>query len=300
MSTGGKDKQINCSLYTGGMNMKKIRSIALGLVIICLLVLLPRTNVIQVSADGPTTYTLKYSEADGEWKYQPIYPWNDSLGSGWLPTMKSEMKDGDLLVIMASDAGLNLNLTQHLSNLTFENSPNVIVSANGIDDCYVLKGSVAAVNGDVKNAYVYDDARCTFNDNVGYLEIIGTSFPLKMNVTVGGTVEHVKAYDTAENYVRVHFEYYQVAAGKLSIENGDLKTPAAYYSTTPAAVSEPAQPDTTQSEAAASQASSADEYDEVPKTGDTTSYGWLLAVAAVCLISGVCVRCIGRKKYCNE
>lgn len=276
--------------------MKKIKMIALGLALVCLLGLLPDTNVIQASADEPTTYTLKYSDSDGAWKYQPNYPWNDSLGSGWVSTMKYEMKDGDKLVIMASDAGLVLDLTQHLNNLTLENSPNVIVTANGIDDCYVLKGSVAAVNGDVKNAYVYDDARCTFNNNVEYMEVVCTSFPLKATITVGGTVGHLKAYDIAENKnVRVHYEYYQIAAGKLSIENGSLKTDAAYYSTVPAPVS-----DTAQAAGGTTQTSSDDEYDKVPKTGDTTSHGWLLAIAAVCLISGIGIRCLDRKKYCNE
>lgn len=280
--------------------MKKMKSMALGLVLVCLLALLPGRNAIQASAEEPTTYTLKYSETDGAWKYQPIYPWNESLGSGWASGLEYSIKDGDLLVIMASDKPLTLTLTQHLSNLTFENTPYAVVTANGYDDVYVLENSVAAVNGDVKNAYVYDNAICTFNDNVEYLEVVCRTFPLKQNVTVGGTVGHVKAYDTAENYNRVHFEYYQVAAGKFSIEDGNLKTAAAYYSTTPAAAPETAQPDTTQPGTTASQPSSEDEYDDVPKTGDTTNYGWLLAVAAVCLISGIGVRCIGWKKYCNE
>lgn len=281
--------------------MKKMMIMTLGLVLVCLLGLLPETNVIRVSAEESVTYTLKYSETDGEWKFQPNYPWNDSGDSGLLSDMKSKIKDGDKVVIMASHAGLNLNLTQHLSNLTFENSPNVIVTANGIDDCYVLKGSVAAVNGDIKNAYVYDDARCTFNNNVEYLEIISSSFPLKANVTVGGAVGHLKAYDD----VRVHYEWYQFRAGTLKIENGDLKTSDTNYSAMPASATlQPAeaQPeaDVTQSSAAAGQPSSADEYDDVPKTGDTASHGWLLAVAAVCLFGGICVRSIGRKKCCNE
>lgn len=276
--------------------MKKIKMIALGLALVCLLGLLPDTNVIQASADEPTTYTLKYSDSDGAWKYQPNYPWNDSLGSGWASNLGSEIRDGDSIVVMASANRLELKLTQHLSNLTFQNAPNAVVTAGGIDDVYVLENSAAAINGNVKNAYVYDNAVCTFNNNVEYLEIVCTTFPLKATVTVGGTVGHLKAYDTAENKnVRVHYEYYQIAAGKLSIDKGSLKTDAAYYSTAPAPVS-----DTAQAAGVTPQTSSDDEYDKVPKTGDTTSHGWLLAVAAVCLISGIGIRCLDRKKYCNE
>lgn len=292
----GKDKQIRCSIETGGMNMKKIRMMALGLVLVCLFGLLPEKNVIQASADAPITYTLKYSDTDGSWKYEPNYPWDDSLGSGWISSLGGVIKDGDNVVIMGSDQGLILQLTQHLGSLTFKNSPNVIVTANGIDEVYVLENSVAAINGDVKNAYVYDNAICTFNNNVEYMEVVSVTYPLKATVTVMGTVGHLKAYDIADNNnARMHYEFYQFAAGKLNVEKGTLKTDAAYYSTEPAPVS-----DAAQAAEAAAQTSAADEYDKVPKTGDTTNYGWLLAVAAVCLTGGVCVRCMGRKKYCNE
>ena len=275
--------------------MKKMGGFALGMLLVCLLGLLPGTNALRVSADGPVTYTIQYVESAGEWRFQPNYPWDDQGYHRELYYLHQDMKDGDKLVVMASGHDLLLELTQHLSNLTFENTPNAVVSANGIDECFVLKDSVAAISGNVTRAYVYDNARCTFNQNVEYLEISG-SFPLKATVSVGGTVGHLLAKD----YDRVHYEFYQFAAGTLSIVDGALKTDAANYSTQPgqepaaapeAVTSAPAAPAAEAStESAAPAAPAADEYDEVPKTGDTTSYVWLLGIAAVCLLGGYRLR----------
>ena len=282
--------------------MRKIRIAVAGIVLVCLLGFLPDANALQPSADGPTTYTIKYVESAGEWKYQPLYPFDDSLGSGPLSLMQQLMKDGDTLIISGSDQGIELKLTQHLNNLTLENGANAIVTTGGVDECYVLKNSVAAINGDVKNAYVYDNATCTFNNNVEYMEIVSSGdWMLKATVTVGGTVGHLKGYDLSSGTSKLHYEHYQFAAGSLKIENGDVKTVAGQYSDQPPVPVASPQPDAQTPDAAQSamapQTPAADVYDDVPKTGDTTSYAWLLGLAACCLAGAAALR-VSRRKEC--
>ena len=282
--------------------MRKIRIAVVGVMLVCLLGFLPDANALQPSADGPTTYTVKYVESAGEWKYQPIYPFDDSLGSGPLHVMQQELKDGDTLVISGSEKNLELKLTQHLSNLTLEGGTTAVVTTGGVDECYVLQDSVAAINGDVKNAYIYDNAACTFNNNVEYMEIVSSKdWMLKATVTVGGTVGHLKGYDLSGGTSRLHYEHYQFTAGSLKIENGDVKTvPGQYSSQPPAPVVSPQPealtPDAAQS-AMAPQNLAADAYDDVPKTGDTTSYAWLLGIAACCLTGGMLLGYSSRRKY---
>ena len=90
------------------------------------------------------------------------------------------------------------------------------------------------------------------------------------------------------------------------VENGSLKTSEEHYSTTPsssgqtasqpvtqesASQTQPAQTQTTQ--ASSSQTSgqaSADEYDDVPKTGDSNLVLYLTVAGAVCLLASYALR----------
>lgn len=258
--------------------MKQIKKMVSMLVAIALLCLVPlSSNTLSVRAAEPVTYCVKYVAANDEWRFQVGSAWNDSTSHRELYYLKQDIKDGDLLVVEGSGGSLNLEVNVRLSNLTF-NHGNGVVTAKGIDACYVLKDSTCAVNGDVTNAYVYDNAVCTFNNNVGYLEVTG-SYGVSETISSLGTVGHVKGIlDT-----RVFYDVYNVAAGKLSIENGNLKTDAQYYSTTPAADTSSASTDTPATTPAPAAPSNTGEYDDVPKTGETNIIFWLLGIAAVCI-----------------
>ncbi len=208
--------------------MKKIRKIAFLLAVICCVASVPCFGPLKVSAEGSKTYTLKYMEDRGEWRFQANYPWDEKGTPREMYYFYQEIKDGDTVVVTASPASLDLKIDKKLSNLTIENTYTLaIVSAPEIEECYVLKNSIAAINGNVKNAYVYDNARCTFNDNVEELQIIETSSLMKANVTMGGTVGKASLQD--ENN-RTLFKYYSFAPASFVVEDGNLKTPASKYS----------------------------------------------------------------------
>lgn len=263
--------------------MKKIVSL-LTAAVFCLLSLASLS--LTANAEEPVTYYVRY--IDDEWRFQTGSVWDEQGFHRELYYLKQDIKDGDLLVIDGTGARLILDLNVRLSNLTSCHANEAIVTAKGIDNCYILENSVFAVNGDVTNAYVYDNARCTFNNNVTNLEIIGKENLLKATVSVMGTVNHLKGQDG----VNLHYELYDFASGKLVVENGSIKTDAAYYSTTPqsttAAAPSTAAPASSapaaQAPSAAANTAASSEYDDVPKTGEANICIWLLGIAAVCLL----------------
>jgi hypothetical protein len=209
-----------------------------------------------------------------EWRYQISPTWDDSKASCGIAALDYEIKDGDVAIVENTAAYPELHIPARLSNLTIAMDSFSVVSAESIDSCYILRGGVAAITGDIKTAYVYDNGRCTFNSNVDTLYIINDSAQkkeaLQGTVTVGGTVNHLIGLDGNS---KVHYELYNFQSGKLFVEKGDVKTDKAYFSTNAVATSAPS-----------SSASSADEYDEVPKTGDSNIVLWLLFASVVCFL----------------
>lgn len=275
--------------------IKKIVSMAAAAALLCLAFL--GSGSLVVHAEEPVTYCVKYVAENNEWRFQVGSAWVDGGYHRELYYLKQDIKDGDLLVVEGNADTLHLELDVRLSNLTF-NHGNGVVTAKGIDACYVLRDSQAAVNGDITNAYVYDNAVCTFNNNVDYLEVTG-SYGVSANLSVGGTVAHVKGILDE----RVFYDIYNVSAGKLYVENGALKTDAQYYSTTPqenTAVAAAGTPETVEEPAAPAAETAAigvpaasvseDEYDDVPKTGESNLIFWLLGIASVSLVGSFCLR----------
>ena len=177
-----------------------------------------------------------------------------------------------------------------LSNLTILGAQAyVVVTTNGVTDFYASYNSIASVAGNIQNAYVYDHAQVTFNGNIGYLEVNAhpDSYAL---ATCTGTVGHVLGhYDGT-----VYYDVYNVAAGKLEIEEMTLETEAKYYSTTPGAAPAASSQTTTAPNASTANTttntapstnsqSTADEYDDVPKTGESPVIFWLLGIAVASL-----------------
>lgn len=269
--------------------MKKIKKILSLLFAVSLLVLLPFNNSLTVSAAEPVTYSLKYLPEKGAWRYQVGSPWEDDKEHRDLYYLGELIQDGDYVVIYGGSGVLStLDFAVRLGNLTTVAASEVVISASGgIEECYILENSTVAVNGNVNLAYVYNNACVTFNNNVTTMQAIGTKEFL-VDVTCLGSAGHV----TASNPEKTLFDIYNVAAGKLQIEDGQLKTDAAHYTTT-APAQAPASDETVSSEtditqdaqtdASANQTTSSDEYDDVPKTGESYIPYLLLGIAFVCL-----------------
>lgn len=274
--------------------MKKRKGI-LSLLAAALLVLLPGTNTLTAQAAEPTTYYIQ--SMDGEWRFQPSAQWDDSAVHRELYYMEQDIKDGDIVIVEGSLDNSPITIPARLSNLTVKSSDSLVITANGIDSCYILGNSTAAVNGDVTTAYVYGSAACNFNNNVTNLEVIGSGSDLNnLNATVAvvGTLSHLKASDSGDG--GIYFEYYNFPAGKFYMEYGTVKTEEQYYSKAPSGTQQTAPAGQQASQQTASQskqpstASPSGEYDDVPKTGESSLIFWLTGLAAVCLLASFTVR----------
>lgn len=270
--------------------MKKMKKFVSVLVAALLLAALPHGNMLTVYAAGTSFYVF-YDSEDKEWYYQrDTSTHNIDIEQKEAFQLKDVISNGDIVVVEGqggSSNGLTLDIGNvRLSNLTLKNAATVIIYTNGIDECFVLDGTVAAINGNVANAYIYDKGSVTFNNNVGSLNVTRSDGDLRANVGCNGTVDHVIATDAYST----RYECFNVAAGKLSITNGTLDTSEAFYSKTgsvPAASSEPAPQPAPSAKPAQTTTNTAkpssDEYDDVPKTGESvTAYVWLLCTAALC------------------
>ncbi|MBQ7360014.1 MAG: hypothetical protein IJW63_07965 [Lachnospiraceae bacterium] len=231
---------------------------------------------ISANAAEPTTFYLKYVSANNEWRYQEG-EWKADGFHRELYYMHEKIKDGDIVVI-DSTVDLILELDVRLSNLTVVSGKAAVVHAKGYDNVYILSGAVAAVNGDVTNAYVYGNASVNFNNNVGTLNVLSeTDNSLYANINVLGTVDHLIGAGKDHTI----YENYSYEKGALKIINGENKSDVTKFTSTPPATtttpSTPATPSTNNNKS--------DEYDEVPKTGDSLfSPLWIVVIAAVCMI----------------
>lgn len=247
-----------------------------------LLVLPPATNKLTVSAEEPRTYYLKYVESESEWRYQEGSPWDNTKQHRELYYMHQGIKDGDLLVVEGGGDPLRLEVNVQLSNLTLNKCQNIVVTAKGVDECYVLGDSLSAVNGDVKHVFIYANSATSFNNNVDTVDIQDTG-SIRCTLTVGGTVSHL----IGKNDSGTVYEGYNFAAGTLNIQSGDLKTDASNYSTSASSTQTATQSSqTTQT----TQSGSSDEYDDVPKTGESTMVICLFATAVLCFGSAYALK----------
>lgn len=266
--------------------MKHFKTFALLSAAALLLCAVPERSALKVSAADPVQYLVSYDESDGQWKYRANgISWDSAEPQEhWeLPyLMNGLFKDGDIIVIEGAapyENRLDLNLSQYrISNLTLTHKADgIMVAAGGIDEFHALDESVASISGPIKNAFLYDYARVTFNNDIDTLQIIGTGLSqLHATATCRGTVGHVIGKDS----VGVYYEYYDVAAGKLVIGDGSMNTDEADYSKTPAASSPAAAPAANN---AAPAENASNDYDKVPKTGEGIPASLLLlGIAALC------------------
>lgn len=257
--------------------MKKKTKLVAMFLVAALLVIMPGLGTLTAKAATPLTYSIGYDTDLSEWRWQINPTFDVTLGSEPITKLDAYLKDGDLLVVynVNTTDPLTFNVSAKVSNLTVIGSAAPIVcGAAAIDDFYALQGCTTAVNGNIKNAHVYDNCIVTFNNNVDFLEIISKP-GIYNKITVAGTVAHAKStYD-----VNVHYEVYNVAAGKFVSEYTVLQTDPQYYYSTPTGspAAAPAPPSTTTS-------ASSGEYDEVPKTGESAYIYVLFGLSMICFI----------------
>ena len=269
--------------------MKKFKSIMLVLATLAIMLAVPATHSIKASAEEPATYYIKYvDKGDGtmDWRYHNGSVWDTTHNPRELYYMTLDIKNGDKVVIDGSGYGgldFKLTLPVSLSNLTIMNVATVVVTTNGITDCYVLKNSTAAINGAIQNAYVYDNAVCTFNNDVDTLSIL-REVSFDATVSTGGTVKHVYCNDT---YNQKEYNYYNFGVAKFVTNKGKLMTAKTDFSLTPVEDTATTTPTTPTAPASDS------EYDDVPKTGEANTVYVLFFLSALCFAGGLTLR----KKY---
>lgn len=287
---------------------KRIRSLVLTLAAAALLVLLPQSNVLTVKADGPETYSVAYIEDTyNEWRYQPGSVFDELKGHGSLGELLLKLKDGDSVVVyrVGSTNGKSLDLgSAKLDNLTVYQNAIAIIYTGGVKDCYVLAGAYTAINGEVTTAYIYDAPRtatptttCSFNNDVVDMYLYMTREPAT-NISCGGTVGHFYAsyIDNGDRYT----ECYDIYAGKFSFVNGYINTPESDHGTGPSdeylKAKGESETKTESVQAPSTGTNASDEYDKVPKTGDSSPVFWLLLASAVCF-GGSCL--LRKKESCK-
>lgn len=258
--------------------MKKMKRIAAVLTAVAILVLLPESNASTVHADEPVTYAVKYVSDELGWRYQPYTStFDDSKGSGQIQTLRQEIKDGDLVVVynnIGTSTSLDLG-NVHLSNLTYVNNTQwSMVYAGSVQDCYVLGGSTGTVNCDVKNAYVYDTVVFNFNGNVEELTV-NSGDKVLSSIGCEGTVGHLYVFSTTLD--RQLFNYYDFVAGAMLFDNGVFKPQGNFKTPDEHASNAANSANPTENTTAPS-----DDYDDVPKTGQSNLYLWLLFASVVC------------------
>lgn len=276
--------------------MTKIKKFVSLLATAAILAVAPGANVMEVEA-APNTYYVKYDVDMNEWRMQ-MNGWNnDDPGRElyYLNEGDERVKDGDTVVILGNeedeDGSKIIEINARVGNLTIDRTNAVVNVKGGIDTCHINGETYAAVTGNITNAYVFNDAVCTFHSNISNLTLTCTDeyTTPRSTVTVGGTV----AYAATANSGGILKEYYNFKAGTFNFDYASgLMTDPSNYSTSgngPAA-SAPAPSGNASSGSSASSSSSSGDYDDVPKTGESNLVVWLFAAAAVCATGSVALK----------
>ena len=276
--------------------MKKVKNVFTMLAAAALLFLFGDGSL-KAAAAEPVTYYVEYRAEKEDWVYRANTPdFADNENYGDMYYMMQALKDGDIVVVnydgSGSDPALDLG-NVHLSNLTVAQCDSFgIIYTGDVDECVGHANGSCAINGNIGTAYLYDPVVCNFNKNVRELRL---SFEEDANITssIGcvGTVGHFYASSPS----RVQYDFYNFQADTFHLENGDFLTPSWAFSETGTTAQPTPVPAPAPTPAAGnSSSSSSDEYDHVPKTGESAPV-WLLYFAAFCLTGSAAVYVIRRK-----
>ncbi|MCM1057478.1 MAG: hypothetical protein NC517_07725 [Firmicutes bacterium] len=274
---------------------KKLKLFVSMLAAAAMLVLLPGSNVMTARADEAKTYSIKYIGGNvNGWRYVSGNTFEDGMSHRELYYLiNQDLKDGDQIVIYAGDTAANMELDLSafkLSNLTIHRDATAVVFTAGVRDCYVLAGAVAAINGDVTNAHLYDNTTCTFNNNVLDMVLHIDNEP-HSNISCLGTVG---MFQVLRNSGSSWCTFYDLPKGTMKFENGTIQftaspTPSEAYLQAKGAAETASTAETATAPEAAPAASApavddASEYDQVPRTGDNS-----LALRLICLTGAAAV-----------
>lgn len=280
---------------------KRIKALVSTLAAAVVLTLLPGSGAITAQASEPTTYSVQYLGGEiNQWCYVAGSTFDTTQSYMSANSLPSVLKDGDLVVVYNGEdkpnAELNLG-TAKLSNLTVYQNATAVIITGGVTDCYVLSGSYCAINGDVTNAYLYDSTTCTFNDDVLDMTLY-VKDQNSSSLSCAGTVGRFCVYSLSSD--KTLNEFFNIIDGALLVKDGIFYIPYDKYSATPtdeytqamagASASDSASESTAASDTGTSESSSSDEYDSVPKTGDSNAYLWLFCVSAVCFTGSFILR----------
>ena len=218
-----------------------------------------------------------YLEEYNDWRFTTAEdPFSADAYYRELYYFHEQVKDGDLVVVYSYYNGpipqLDLG-SKSLNNLTVVHTDTpAIIYCGAVENFYALANTVVSVNSPaITTADVYDNTTCNFNSNVGTLNFYITG-EIDSIVGCSGTVGHLYGYSLTEE--RVYYDFYDFKADTLRIYDGGFQTPDGYSRTAPVATPAPAAP--------SGSASSGNDYDDVPKTGDSSTAMWLLFAAALC------------------
>ena len=270
-------------------SLNRIKKLLALTVSAAMLTLLPNVNVLTASADEPVTYYLMYDEGDEDWLYQLGSVWVDEAERSSSTDLQEKIKNGDI-VIIGNGSNKMLTLNVHLSNLTINNRSGMLAMVSvtgGIDDCYFNHDTLGSVTGSVTNAYVYGVSVANFNNDVVNLYSYKYDSEAGPSIGVIGTVSYYVGQnsDGSREYYGTNF-----AANSFGLDNGVLTTDSEKYTqdVSGGPLSSAAQSASTAQNT--TPGTSSDEYDEVPKTGETSFALWLCLAAAVSFSGSMLLR----------
>ncbi len=267
---------------------KKLKALVSLLAAAAVLALLPGGNTLTAKAEEAKTYSVRFVGGDiNDWRYVAGSTFEDTAYHREIYYLNQELKAGDAVVVYASDTTPNKELQLadvKLGNLTIHQNATAAVVTGGVTDCYVLAGAVAAVNGDVRNAYLYDTTTCSFNNNVLDM-ILNIGDEPHSNISCAGTVGHFR---TVSSTGARTYEFFDIAQNAMRMVNGTYQI--TQYSPTPSdsylqAMNGTSDTTATPAPSSTATAASSDEYDKVPKTGEHSMVIWFVC-AAVVLFAG--------------
>lgn len=257
--------------------MKKLLSI---FAVACFALILCAQNIVPAAAAEPTTYVVKYDSAKDEWYYQVGSSWDDTVPPPRreIYYMIQDMKDGDYVVVDSTDDRGTLVLDFTLGNLTILPHSTALITCKGVQEYYQLHDTAVSLTANVEKAFVYDNAVCNFNKNVNTLELIYAESP-EMAVGVVGSCHELWVHNSSATETKYALWNFTES---LVFNEGIVKNAFGTYAINPP--SAPAAPIVSNTPTAAPSApsSSADEYDDVPKTGESAMFLWLFGLAALC------------------
>lgn len=250
--------------------MKKLFSL---FAVVMLAVMSLNLNTLTVSAEEPVTYNVKYNAEKNEWWYQLGSYWDSNYNGMDMYFMMQDLKDGDHVIVEGTAGEQELHLNVNLGSLTIISNASCSVYANGVQNCYILSGAFANIHSNVTNAYMYDFSVANFYNDCTNLDISYTDLST-IAVAVIGKCSNFKVHTDDNSTTK--YQLYNFKA-PLIFENSAVQNDASEYDTTPTASS--STPTTTTTPAAPS---ASDEYDDVPKTGESSLYLVAFGFAALC------------------